>query len=160
MRCLTRNTWKITQVVLCLQTAACYRWGVANDAETIGSNITRLREQKGWTQTQLGDAMQEAGQTHWRQTTVSRVERGGQDLRFAELAALVSVLGRDVLAGTFVRSLASYAPDASDRWWLVDQLLAARNHLDEADVLLRRIGQWATGNNQHGTAGGPTDGEH
>lgn len=66
----------------------------------IGSNVRFLRQERGFTQAQLAEEMQKAGQDHWYQTTVSRVERGSQSLTSAEVLALNEVLGSGVMHGT------------------------------------------------------------
>lgn len=73
-----------------------------------GANIQRLRYERGLSQTGLAHAMQAAGAPHWRQTTVSRVEKDAQKIRFYEIEPLVAVLGPDVLKGTSL----SVTPDA------------------------------------------------
>ena len=58
--------------------------------------MTRLRERReaaGLSQVALADAMRNAGMDHWRQTTVSRVERGTQGVKPWESAALDKILG-------------------------------------------------------------------
>ena len=52
-----------------------------------------LRKRAGMSQEALAHAMFEAGQRHWYQTTVSRVERGKQELRMSEAVALLRILG-------------------------------------------------------------------
>lgn len=78
-------------------------WDVgANDADKrrIGSNIRYMRQEKGLSQQDLARAMKERGQTHWHQTTVSRVERGTQEVNLGELRALEQVLGSGLMFGT------------------------------------------------------------
>lgn len=67
---------------------------------SVAANINRLRMAKGLSQSGLADCMREAGATHWRQNTVSRIERGLQPPTFAEVEELASILGHGVLQGT------------------------------------------------------------
>lgn len=69
------------------------------DDGVVGANVSRLRKRAGLSQTALALAMREAGQTHWRQNTVSRVETGRQSLNVGEFRALSEILG-NVLEGT------------------------------------------------------------
>lgn len=59
-----------------------------------------MRQEKGLSQQDLARAMKERGQTHWHQTTVSRVERGTQEVNLGELRALEQVLGSGLMFGT------------------------------------------------------------
>lgn len=63
-----------------------------------GQNLERLRRSKGWSQSQLAERMVEAGKANYRQTTVSRIERGVQPLRMSDMEALVTVFGADAKA--------------------------------------------------------------
>ena len=67
--------------------------------EVIAGNVARLRKKAGLSQKALAEAMQEAGQPHWHQTTVSRIEAGRQSVTFGEVRALTSILG-SVIEGT------------------------------------------------------------
>ena len=73
------------------------------DGATVGANIRQLRKQRGMSQTALAEAMREAGQSHWYQTTVSRVELGTQGLDLDEAGALEDVLGGGIWAGTQIK---------------------------------------------------------
>ena len=55
--------------------------------------IAWLRKRAGMSQEALALAMVNAGQRHWHQTTVSRVERGKQELRMSEALSLLRILG-------------------------------------------------------------------
>lgn len=81
---------------------------MTDEKATIAANIQRIRKEQGLSQTALANAMQAAGATHWRQTTVSRVEQGKQEIRFDEVKALATVLGPDVFTGTSMKA----TPDA------------------------------------------------
>lgn len=59
----------------------------------VTSNLAALRVQAGMKQAELAEAMRQEGQTHWYQTTVSRVEHGTQKLRPDEARSLQKVLG-------------------------------------------------------------------
>lgn len=72
----------------------------SKDARVIADNIRRLRAAAGMSQAQLAEAMCERGQTHWRQTTVSRIENGRQSMTMGEHRDLEEVLGPDVISGT------------------------------------------------------------
>lgn len=73
---------------------------MSDDARRVGSNIRYLREELGISQSALAESMREGGQDHWRQTTVSRVERGTQELSVGELLALERVFGPGTIFGT------------------------------------------------------------
>lgn len=70
------------------------------DDAVLATNVARLRQAAGMSQTALADAMRAEGQDHWRQTTASRVERGRQRLTAGEVLALQRILGPDVIHGT------------------------------------------------------------
>jgi len=70
------------------------------DKRRVGENVRDLRASAGLSQVELAEAMVEKGQTHWRQTTVSRVERGIQSVDFEEWVALEEILGPGILRGT------------------------------------------------------------
>lgn len=72
---------------------------LTDDDRVVAANVERLRKRAGMTQAELAHAMYSAGQTHWRQNTVSRVEHGRQKMGFEDLEAISGILG-DVLAGT------------------------------------------------------------
>lgn len=74
-------------------------WTADDVRRTMSANVVRLRVAKGWSQSDLAAKMQEAGHTHWRQTTVSRVENGKQRISADDLELLGEVLGGDLLAG-------------------------------------------------------------
>ena len=70
------------------------------DKVRLGRNVRDLRVASGLSQTALADAMRVAGLEHWRQTTVSRIERGTQVINMGELKALEAIVGEGVLRGT------------------------------------------------------------
>ncbi|MCT1618497.1 helix-turn-helix domain-containing protein [Janibacter hoylei] len=71
------------------------------DDKRVGSNVRFARQEKGLSQAALAESMRAEGQAHWRQTTVSRVERGDQKIAVGEIRALERILGPGtVLAGT------------------------------------------------------------
>lgn len=109
---------------------------IATDADTatpddavMAANVMRLRKARGMNQTALADAMRAAGQGHWRQTTVSRVELGKQRLTGGEVMALQKILGNEVIDGTAMDTLmkVSYPRVRED---------AARRALAEAEQAL------------------------
>lgn len=55
--------------------------------------LTRLRENRGWSQSELARRMVEAGHVNYTQMTVSRTEKHERPLRLNELAALAHVYG-------------------------------------------------------------------
>ena len=101
---------------------------MTNGFVTIGDNIARLRKRQGLSQTELADGMQDAGQTHWRQNTVSRVERGQQDVNLDEIQALEEVLDGDVLEDT------EFAVKSAAKFAVRD--MAVRSRLESAEKLL------------------------
>lgn len=82
-----------------------------DDRDVIAFHVTRRRKALGLSQEALAEAMREAGQAHWRQTTVSRIENGKQELTVRELRSLEGILG-NVMAGTRISEAASSAAKA------------------------------------------------
>ena len=110
-----------------------------DDMERIAWNIARLRKRAGMSQEALARAMVEAGEGHWRQTTVSRVERGKQELNPGEMAALGGILGGDVMAGTHfsktMRGVVSSAMRGATRRELAKIERSLRDALDALEGL-------------------------
>lgn len=71
----------------------------SND-DRFGRNLKAAREEAGLSQAALGEYMVNNGFPAWRQTTVSRTERGERELIFGEAVALESLFGRAVWEGT------------------------------------------------------------
>lgn len=94
----------------------------------VAANVARLRQAAGMSQTALGKAMHDAGQTHWRQNTVSRVESGTQKLTLGELKDLGLILG-NVLEGTWLESTA-FASETNSAF--------VRRQLDLAEEALKQ----------------------
>jgi transcriptional regulator with XRE-family HTH domain len=63
------------------------------DEERFTANLRRLREAKGWSQNELATQMRRKGWGSFRQTTISRLEKGEQSVRIGEARALASLLG-------------------------------------------------------------------
>ncbi|SER80239.1 Helix-turn-helix domain-containing protein [Pedococcus cremeus] len=63
------------------------------DEERFTANLRRLREAKGWSQNELATRMRGRGWESFRQTTVSRLEKGEQSVRIGEARALADLLG-------------------------------------------------------------------
>jgi transcriptional regulator with XRE-family HTH domain len=100
------------------------------DGVRIGRNLVSLRKEKGLTQTALADAMREAGQDHWRQNTVSRVEGGQQPLNLGEIRALSRIVSARLLEGTeLAEGLRATAEEIN--------ALVIREQLTRATALLR-----------------------
>ena len=70
------------------------------DRARFGHNLASVRKERGMSQGQLADTMREAGFAAWRQTTVSRIERGEQKLKVQEVLALERLFGGKVTEGT------------------------------------------------------------
>ena len=68
----------------------------------VSKNIARLRKEKGISQTKLAVLMREEGANNWWQNTVSRVERGVQDVTVGELQCLIRILGEGVTEGVIL----------------------------------------------------------
>lgn len=73
---------------------------MAAEDEAIGANVRKARTDRGLSQAELARRMYDAGQTHWRQNTVSRVENGKQPLNAGEIQALAAILEKDLLEGS------------------------------------------------------------
>lgn len=67
------------------------------DDVRLGRNIKAAREAKGMSQTELASYMSGRGFTAWRQTTVSRTERGERAMVAAEAWQLEELFGGRVL---------------------------------------------------------------
>src|SRR4051794_39559980 len=92
----------------------CYVVSVVNQRqpthdERVGLNLKAARERAGISQTALAERMAEAGFTAWRQTTVSRTERGERALKMGEFRKLGKIVGADLSEGTeFASSLRAF----------------------------------------------------
>lgn len=117
-------------------------WDVgANDADKrrIGSNIRYMRQEKGLSQQDLARAMKERGQTHWHQTTVSRVERGTQEVNLGELRALEQVLGSGLMFGTRTDASMRGVGIQVERTLALRQLRKVHEALVESEKVVRYL---------------------
>lgn len=57
-----------------------------------GAAIRKKREELGWSQQELAEALKDAG-VSWHQTTVAKVERGERPLKMTEAVAVAYALG-------------------------------------------------------------------
>lgn len=94
------------------------RFAGHRDEERFVANLRRLREERGWSQSELADRMRARGWDSFRQTTISRLEKGEQSVRIGEARGLAELL--EVSLETML------APSAEAQ--LVDSL---RRDLDE-----------------------------
>ena len=60
--------------------------------ENFAINLKRYREEMGWSQNRLATAMRDRGWAGFRQTTVSRIEKGEQPVKLAEAIDLSEAL--------------------------------------------------------------------
>ena len=65
-------------------------------ASVFGANLKRLRESRGWSQSELARQMQEVGWKKYSQVSVSRTEEGSRTVRLDEAIDLANVLQRRV----------------------------------------------------------------
>lgn len=66
----------------------------------IVENVIKARKRSGLTQAELAERLVTRGQTHWRQSTVSRVETGERPLTAADVMDLTAALdGADLFEG-------------------------------------------------------------
>ena len=79
--------------VAVLRAVSGARGAVVGRMLTRGAEIRAAREAARMSQNALAEAMRRAGQEHWRQTTVSRVERDIQRLTVDEWFAIRDVFG-------------------------------------------------------------------
>lgn len=132
------------------------------DAQLVADNMRRLRKAAEMSQGALAEAMRERGETHWRQTTVSRVENARQTLTMGEHRALEDILGPEVIAGTelqkSLRKFAGAVSDAAVTWRvqrLEELLTEAGEYLDDLKRLLdiqregRRSARQETARGEH-----------
>lgn len=108
------------------------------DLRRVGANIRFARTEKGLSQAALADAMREAGQGHWRQNTVSRVENGRQEVYLGELDALERILG-GVLAGTELESALRDMGNTAQRVITVKRLRQVHQALIEAEKVISEL---------------------
>lgn len=62
--------------------------------------VRRLREKRGWNQTQLVEAVQQAGVRYMNQSTLSRIENLTRPVRLVEAEAIAKVFGRSISSMT------------------------------------------------------------
>lgn len=108
------------------------------DRDVIAANVVRLRKSAGMSQNVLASAMRDHGHSAWRQTTVSRVERGVQELRMGEMRALSRILGEGVLAGTKLAATAQEIVAALPKLNVQRALRDAEENLKTALTEVRR----------------------
>jgi transcriptional regulator with XRE-family HTH domain len=113
--------------------------GKDDDSEVVAFNVARLRKGLDMSQTALAEAMQEAGQTHWRQNTVSRVETGKQAFSLGEVRALTDILGGDVMAGTFFSQSLRTSARGLQRAVVARRLKQADDALSQALTDIREL---------------------
>lgn len=65
-------------------------------AQIFGANLRRMREWRGWSQSELARQMQEAGWPKYSQVAVSRTEEGSRVVRLDEAIAIARVMERRV----------------------------------------------------------------
>lgn len=58
--------------------------------------VERLREEKGWSQTELARRMQDKGFDGFHQTTISRIEKVSRPVRIGEAIALAAIFERSL----------------------------------------------------------------
>ena len=64
-----------------------------DDSLTVGQRIAISRAALGWSQARLTDELQGRGLEHMHQTTVSRIERGSQEVRLLDAVTIADSLG-------------------------------------------------------------------
>lgn len=109
------------------------------DDEVMAENVRRMRVTSGMSQVRLAAAMVEAGHTHWRQNTVSRIERAEQKLTVGEGKALEAILGGNVTAGTSFAGPIGLTGQAMADGWTRGRARQIEAALEEALRLVREI---------------------
>ncbi|GAA1363066.1 hypothetical protein GCM10009596_23580 [Arthrobacter rhombi] len=71
-------------------------------------SVIALREERGWTQSELARRMAEFGWPKYTQMTVSRTEKGERPVRLNEAEALAEVFGVEMYALWLPRSVREY----------------------------------------------------
>lgn len=87
-------------------------------------SLTRLREERGWSQSELARQMVEAGWPKYTQMTVSRTEKGERPIRLDEVAALADIFEVDMQRLWLPREIRSYLDSAREAEKLSNELYA------------------------------------
>ncbi|MDV8148535.1 helix-turn-helix transcriptional regulator [Arthrobacter sp. B10-11] len=99
-------------------------------------SLIRLREERGWSQSELARQMVEAGWPKYTQMTVSRTEKGERPIRLDEVGALADIFEVDMHRLWMPRELRSYMDSAREVEKLSDELYALiRKYLKAQYVL-------------------------
>lgn len=77
-------------------------------------SLIRLREERGWSQSELARHMVDAGWSKYTQMTVSRTEKGERPIRLDEVAALADIFEVDMHALWMPRELRTYMDSAKE----------------------------------------------
>lgn len=87
----------------------------SDDERTFIENMKRLREERGWTQTDLARKMVAAGWENYTQMTISRTEKHERPLRLSEAQSLAEIFGTPL-----VKMMAPSETRAKIDGWLDD----------------------------------------
>lgn len=116
---------------------------MAGVVELFGANLKRMREWRGWSQSELARQMQDAGWPKYSQVAVSRTEEGTRSVRLDEAIALAQVLDRkidDLLdSGNVVDSWRRLRILMEDHSSNVTGLRRAINEFEESYFLLQML---------------------
>lgn len=66
------------------------------EEQTFAQQVRLLREERGWSQSDLAQKLHDAGIEYASQSTVSRIEKGSRPVRMIEAERLASIFGRSV----------------------------------------------------------------
>lgn len=86
--------------------------------------LISLREERGWSQSELARKMVDAGWTTYNQMTVSRTEKGDRPIRLNEIAALADIFEVDMYSLWLPRSVRGYAVAMKEVEKLSEELYA------------------------------------
>lgn len=93
--------------------------------QRVVETLIDLREERGWSQSELARRMVEAGWPKYTQMTVSRTEKGERPIRLNEVEALAQVFGVEMYALWNPRGLRHLS-------WAVQRVTEARRDLEMA----------------------------
>jgi transcriptional regulator with XRE-family HTH domain len=103
---------------------------LSREEVNFASQVRRLREEFGWKQEQLVEAMREAGVGYMNKTAISRIENATRPVRMIEAVALTRLFGKTLREMT--------NPDGRE----AVLTFASSNHSSHRKAILPRLRCW------------------